>query len=124
MGERCARAGERRVVLEGAQQLVVALVRLVGAREDRVDDAQPGVRIDALVCHAVSGDCCTGTRGGVLERAHNRRADRDDTPAALDKAWEDAPVTFSDAAGISAEQFLHDCGSPGTGRASVGDGRG
>jgi nitrate reductase delta subunit len=48
--------------------------------------------------------------------------DRDDTPAALDKAWEDAPVTFNDAAGVSAEVRLHYRGSTKPGRTSVGDG--
>jgi hypothetical protein len=50
--------------------------------------------------------------------------DRDDTPAALDKAWEDAPVTFNDAAGMSAEMRLHNRGSPEPGRTSVGYGGG
>jgi len=46
-----------------------------------------------------------------------QREDRDDTPAALDRAWEDAPVIFSDAAGTSAEDIL---ASSRSGRASVG----
>ena len=47
-----------------------------------------------------------------------QQEDRDDTPAALDRTWEDAPVTFNDAAGMSAEDIF---GSPRNGRASVGD---
>jgi len=47
-----------------------------------------------------------------------QQEDPDDTPAALDRAWEDAPVIFNDAAGMSAEDIF---GSSRSGRASVGD---
>jgi hypothetical protein len=50
-----ARPAERVVVCERAQHLVVGAARFVGAREDRVDDAQPTRRADALIGDAVAG---------------------------------------------------------------------
>lgn len=41
-----------------------------------------------------------------------RQEERDDTPAALDAAWEDAPVTFNDAAGIGIEAAFSKNPSP------------
>ena len=80
LGERRRDAVERGVVGEGAQQLEMAFARLVHAGEDRVDDAQRRVVLDAPVRDAVAGAHAL-VIGGGLERADDRRADRDDALA-------------------------------------------
>jgi nitrate reductase molybdenum cofactor assembly chaperone NarJ/NarW len=94
---------------------VVDIISLIGKRLHRRGDIH--ARLLAAVASLANREHDSAELALMVEHE-----DRDDTPAALDKAWEDTPVTFNDAAGISAEQFLHDCGSPGTGRASVRDG--
>ena len=53
--ERAIRAAQDALVGKRVQQLVVARARLVRAGQNRVDDAQPRVRADALVRDAVAG---------------------------------------------------------------------
>jgi len=48
-------AGEHRVARERTQQLVVAGAGLVGAADDRVDDAQRRVRTEFLIRQSVAG---------------------------------------------------------------------
>jgi hypothetical protein len=75
--ERRTGIGQRGVVEERAQQLVVAAAGLVRAREDGIDDLQPARRAKALI-----GDPLTRADAalacGMLERTHDGRADGDD----------------------------------------------
>ena len=76
-----ADAVERPVIGKRPQQLVVARAALVGARENRVDDAEARRWADALCRHPVAGMDDPVAAGRVLERAHDRGADRHDAPA-------------------------------------------
>ena len=67
---------------ERAQQFVVARCRLVRAADDRVDNAQAGRRTDPVVGDARTGGEPARPHRGVLERARDRRAERDDATAA------------------------------------------
>jgi len=60
----------------------VARSRLVHARDDGIDDGEVCRRADSLVRQPVA--CTNDAANGrhVLERAHDRRADRDDSPSA------------------------------------------
>jgi hypothetical protein len=74
-----ARARQNRIVHEGAQDFVVAAARLMRAGEDGVDDPWPARRTDALIRQAVAR-AHAAAGAGVLERAHDGRACRDDPP--------------------------------------------
>src|SRR6266404_4937901 len=69
---------ERGLVRERAQQFVMAAAGFVRAREDGVDDAQPAGRADALGHHALARAHHGVARRCLFQRAHDRRADRDD----------------------------------------------
>src|SRR5207245_7857986 len=69
---------ERGLVRERAQQFVMAAAGFVRAREDGVDDAQPAGRADALGRHALARAHHGVARRCLFQRAHDRRADRDD----------------------------------------------
>jgi len=60
----------------------VARSRLVHAGDDGVHDGEVRLRADSLVRQAVAcaNDAANGRR--VLERAHDRRANRNDSPSA------------------------------------------
>src|SRR6185503_19440312 len=90
---------ERFVIGERAQELIVARAPLVDAGENRIDDAEPSTRSDALRRDARSGTnnplvtsglrdlvlmcpCLRDLRARVLECTHDRRADSDDSAAA------------------------------------------
>ena len=101
--ERRIRIGQRSVIHERAQHLVMAAIGLVRARQDGIDETQPAGRADALVCDSVtrSHDIqrsrgptparlargfalaraagATVARSRVLERSHDGRADGDDS---------------------------------------------
>jgi nitrate reductase delta subunit len=69
---------------------VVDIIALIGERLNRRGDvyAHPLAAVASLANH--------GNDNAELVLMVQQE-DRDDTPAALDKAWEDAPVTFNDA---------------------------
>ena len=71
-----------RVGDERAQQLVVARAGLVRAADERVDDREPRLSAEAIGRQSGAGSDAAGPRGGVLERAHDRRSERDDAIAA------------------------------------------
>ena len=79
--ERRARARQRRIVGERTQQLIVAALGLVRAREDRIDNPQLAGWADALVRDSLAGVNDSVERRRVLECAHDRSPDRDDSPA-------------------------------------------
>jgi nitrate reductase delta subunit len=71
---------------------VVDIIALIGARLDRRGDTYA-----RLLAAAASLANHGNDNAELVVRVEQE--DRDDTPAALDKAWEDAPVTFNDARG-------------------------
>jgi nitrate reductase molybdenum cofactor assembly chaperone NarJ/NarW len=93
---------------------VVDIITLIGARLYRRGD------IHAPLLAAIASLAIHNSDRAELASSIQTK-DRDDTPAELDKAWEDARVTFNDAVEMSGESFIHDFGSPGSGSARVGN---
>jgi len=77
----CIGLAQRVVARKRAQQLIMARRRLVHAGDDRIDDPQSGRRCDMAGRHAVARSHVSAALRRVLERADDRRADRDDAPA-------------------------------------------
>jgi nitrate reductase delta subunit len=78
---------------------VADIVSLIGARLRKRQSPY------APVLEAVASLAPWDAHDG-LASANADQEDRDDTPAALDAAWEEAPVTFDDATLSAAEQTI------------------
>src|SRR5262245_34721064 len=99
-GESVGYALEQFVVREGAQQLEMAIARLVNAGHNRIDDAQIGSFADPSAGHAAAVTNAAVAIGGGFESADHARSDGKDSSPGRFRATDRDSGRLRDAIGL------------------------